>query len=140
MKTFDLYKLPARVLFLLGLIDIIRGIAHTFLLKWSSTHIAHLDITDSNQLFLLGAFGISNFLTGFIYLLISMKARELSPYILIMIPAAYLLELIGVWSDSVFAEAKFYGRYFMYTYFAVCVVTFAMFLFQKHRPENKKSL
>lgn len=127
----DIYKLPARVLFFIGLIDIVRGVAHTFLVKWSGAHIAHLSLAaNSDQLFLLGAFGISNFLTGMIYLVISLKARELSPYVLGLIPTAYLLGLVGVWSNGVFAEAKFYGRYFMYAYFAVCLITLAHFWFR----------
>ncbi len=49
--------------------------------------------TPQDQVFLLGVFGISNFLTGFIYLLISRKAKELAPYMLIIIPLTYHLGL-----------------------------------------------
>ena len=74
----DVFRLPATVLFGLGMVDLIRGIMHTFLLRWAGVNIAGFDpvTTPSDQFFLLGAFGISNFLTGFLYLLISRKAAR----------------------------------------------------------------
>jgi hypothetical protein len=91
----------------------------------------------SDQVFLLGVFGISNFLTGFIYFLISRKARELSPYVLIMIPLTYLLGLIGIWSGGVHGQAAFEGKYFMLVYFGVCVITFIAFLIQRSAQKAK---
>ncbi|MEI6386350.1 MAG: hypothetical protein WCQ50_06935 [Spirochaetota bacterium] len=70
-----------------------------------------------DQVFMLGVFGISKFLTGFIYLLISRKARELSPYVLIIIPLSYILGLIGINSGGVHGQEAFDGRYFMMVYF-----------------------
>ena len=129
----DVFRLPATVLFVLGIVDLIRGVMHTFLLRWAGVHVAGFDpvTTPSDQFFLLGAFGISNFLTGFLYLLISRKARELSPYVLAIIPATYLLGLIGIGVAGVQAEAVFAGRYFMMVYLALCVVTVAVFLVQR---------
>lgn len=129
----DVFRLPATVLFGLGLVDLFRGVMHTFLLRWAGVHIAGFDpvTTPSDQFFMLGAFGISNLLTGFLYLLISRKARELSPYVLAIIPAAYLLGVIGIGVAGVHAQAAFPGRYFMMVYFAVCLVTVAVFLVQR---------
>ena len=111
---------------------------HTFLLRWAGVNIAGFDpvTTPSDQFFLLGAFGISNFLTGFLYLLISRKARELSPYVLAIIPATYLLGMIGIGVAGVQAQADFPGKYFMMVYFAVCLVTVAVFLVQR-RADRK---
>ncbi|MBP9742171.1 MAG: hypothetical protein KBD37_02325 [Burkholderiales bacterium] len=141
MDKKDIFKLPTTVLFLMGIVDLIRGFMHTYLLTWSATNIAKLTITPTttDQIFLLGVFGISNFLTGFIYLLISWKARELSPYILILIPLTYLLGLIGIWLGKIHAQAAFEGQYFMYGYFAVCIITFVIFLFSK-KCSNCKNL
>ena len=77
-KMKDIFWFPATVLFFIGILDVLRGFMHTFLLTWSATNIAQLDIANgsSDQVFLLGVFGISNFLTGFIYFLISRKARD----------------------------------------------------------------
>jgi hypothetical protein len=132
-KIWDAFRLPSAVLFFIGVLDVIRGFLHTFLLNWSAANIAKFDMatTPMDQIFLLGAFGISNYLTGFVYLLISRKARELSPYVLILVPLAYLLGLIGIWSGHVHAHAAFKGRYFMLVYFGICVLTFGIFLVQK---------
>ena len=129
----DVFRLPATVLFGLGIVDLFRGFMHTFLLRWAGVHIAGFDpvTTPSDQFFLLGAFGISNLLTGFLYLLISRKARELSPYVLAIIPATYLLGIIGIGVAGVQAQAEFLGKYFMMVYFAVCMVTVAVFLVQR---------
>ena len=129
----DVFRLPATVLFGLGIVDLFRGFMHTFLLRWAGVHIAGFDpvTTPSDQFFLLGAFGISNLLTGFLYLLISRKARELSPYVLAIIPGTYLLGMIGIGVAGVQAQAAFAGKYFMMVYFAVCMVTVAVFLVQR---------
>ena len=129
----DVFRLPATVLFGLGIVDLFRGFMHTFLLRWAGVHIAGFDpvTTPSDQFFLLGAFGISNLLTGFLYLLISRKARELSPYVLAIIPATYLLGMIGIGVAGVHGQSAFSGRYLMFVYFAVCVVTVAVFLVQR---------
>ena len=129
----DIFWLPSTVLFFIGGLDVLRGFMHTFLLTWSATNVAKLNmaIESSDQVFLLGVFGISNFLTGFIYFLVSKKARELSPYVLIIIPLTYLLGLIGIWSGNVHGQAAFEGKYFMLVYFSICVITFVTFQFQK---------
>ena len=129
----DIFWLPSAVLFFIGGLDVLRGFMHTFLLTWSATNVAKLNmaIESSDQVFLLGVFGISNFLTGFIYFLVSKKARELSPYVLIIIPLTYLLGLIGIWSGNVHGQAAFEGKYFMLVYFSICIITFVTFQFQK---------
>ena len=139
-KRRDAFWLPSLVLFFIGVLDVIRGVLHTFLLNWSAAHIAKFDrTTPMDQLFLLGAFGISNYLTGFIYVLISRKARELSPYVLILVPSAYLLGLMGIWSGHVHAHAAFKGRYFMFVYFGICVLAFGIFLVQKAARQKPRS-
>jgi hypothetical protein len=132
-KMKDIFWLPSTVLFFIGVLDVIRGFMHTFLLTWSAGNIAKFDMATApkDQIFMLGVFGISNFLTGFLYFLISRKARELSPYVLIIIPLAYLLGLIGIWSGGVHGQAAFEGKYFMLVYFGVCVITFIGFLIQR---------
>ena len=129
----DIFWLPSTVLFFIGGLDVLRGFMHTFLLTWSATNVAKLNmaIESSDQVFLLGVFGISNFLTGFIYFLVSKKAREISPYVLIIIPLTYLLGLIGIWSGNVHGQAAFEGKYFMLVYFSICIITFVTFQFQK---------
>ncbi len=132
-KIKDIYWLPSTVLFFLGFLDVIRGFMHTFLLRWSAVHIAGFNplTTPADQFFLLGVFGISNFLTGFLYFLICRRAREVVPYVLIIIPATYLLGIAGIKVSQVHMQAAFEGQYFMFAYLALCVITFIAFLIQR---------
>jgi hypothetical protein len=133
MKKNDrIYTFPSTVLLILGFVNLLRGFLHTFQVNWASTTFAGLNLsTGQNQLFLLGVFGISNFLTGFIYILISRKAKRLSPYILGIILVAYAIGLMGIKSSGVSATAPFYGKYFMLVYLAICLLTFGVFIFKK---------
>ena len=124
------YALPARVLLGLGLYDLLRGFMHTYVLHWSAVNIAgfNVDTMPVDQFFMLGTFGISNFLTGFIYLLISKRAPQLSPYILGLIPGSYLLGLIGIWSNGIYGTSQYAGQYLLYIYLGICIATLAIFL------------
>lgn len=134
-ESVNLYTLPAKVLFFVGLVDILRGVLHTFAVKWAAQTFAQLDLSvlANDQLTLLGAFGMSNFLTGFIYLLISRRAKELSPFVLIIIPLAYLTGIIGLRLNGIRGESAFAGQYFMLLYFGICILTFGVFLYKKSR-------
>jgi hypothetical protein len=66
-------------------------------------------------------------------MLISRKARHLAPHVLILIPAIYLLGWVGIRTGGVHAEAAFNGRYLMFTYFAICLGTYAYFLIMRAR-------
>ena len=68
---------------LLGCYDLLRGFMHTILLHYSALHIAGLDLstaTASDQLRLLGAFGISNYETGIALIMMGLFARKLALY------------------------------------------------------------
>jgi len=131
-KLRDIYKLPSIVLLFIGLYDVLRGIMHTYVLTWSAENFAKFDMATvpEDQVFMLGVFGISNFLTGFLFLLIACKARELSPYVLILIPVTYLVGILGIRSVGIQGQSEYYGQYFMFVYFGICTLTFFVFLFQ----------
>ncbi|MEY3309319.1 MAG: hypothetical protein RLZZ413_3357 [Pseudomonadota bacterium] len=133
------YALPSRVLFGLGLYDLLRGFMHTFMLRWSGINFAGFDAetTPVDQFFMLGTFGISNFLTGFLFLLVSRRSPELSPYVLGLIPAAYLLGLVGIWSNDIHGTSTYAGQYMLYVYFAICLGTLAYFLVRERRSAGK---
>jgi hypothetical protein len=124
---------PSSVLLVLGIVDLLRGVLHTFFIDWAVRTFARLDLSAArhDQLTLLGAFGISNLLTGLIYILISRKAKELSNYVLLMIPCAYAIGYIGLKISGVKAHAAFYGKYFMLGYLGVCIATVALSRFRR---------
>ena len=74
---------------------------------------------------LLSAFGISNLLTGSVYILISMKAKELARPVLMLILGSYFIGWLGIQYAGVTPTADFLGRYFMTSYFLLCLFTLA---------------
>jgi hypothetical protein len=112
------------VLTIVGIVDLVRGVLHTFAVRWAARTFARLDLTAApeDQLTLMGVFGISNFLTGSIYLLVSMHAPQLAADILLLIPCAYLFGTVGLRVAGVRARSAFYGRYFLLGYLLVCLV------------------
>jgi len=115
-------KINAIVLFCLGLLDLIRGFMHTFNINWASANIAKID-PHPDALMLMGSFGISNFLTGFIYLYIVWKVKEKASIILFLIPAAYFIGVVGMKLSGIYMQSEFNGQYMMYVYMAICVLS-----------------
>jgi hypothetical protein len=134
-------KISAIVLILVASLDILRGVLHTFRIKYAMLNGAKIEpVTES--LVLMGAFGISNFLTGFLYLLIVWKAKKIVPYVLLIIPFSYFLGGIGVrYSNVVLPADKFRGQYIMYYYLSICLLValfyFVVVIVNKLRNENK---
>jgi Na+-transporting NADH:ubiquinone oxidoreductase subunit NqrB len=126
------YWLPATVLKVLGLVDLLRGVLHTFFVDRVAKVFARLDLSTArqDQLTLLGAFGISNLLTGTLFLLVSVEAPQLAAWVLLAVPCAYALGMAGIRTAGVRREAAFLGRYFMIVYLGVCVITFLVSRFQ----------
>ena len=50
-----------------------------------------------------------------------------------MIPLAYIDEIIGLTSAGVSANAEFNVKIFMVTYIAICILTFAKFIYDKNK-------
>jgi hypothetical protein len=130
-----IYAWPSTLLSILGFVDLIRGFLHTYEVNWAANTFAKLDLSvvRSDQLTLLGTFGISNILTGLIYLLMSKKAKHLSPYVIGIIPLSYALGYAGLKVSGIHAKAALYGKYFMLVYLAACVITFGIFIYQKYK-------
>ena len=105
-------------LLVFGCLDLFRGFMHTVMLEYAAANIA--GITDIDAIFLLRTFGISNYLTGTLFILIALKAQELAPYVLVLIPVSYAFGLLV--SPPVAQAAQFNGKYFMMVYFAICVL------------------
>ncbi|MEE9599699.1 MAG: hypothetical protein V3V66_04480, partial [Anaerolineales bacterium] len=87
-------RIISLVSIILGSIDIFRGILHTLLMEFAASNIAGLDLSTAqagNLLQLMGAFGISNYISGISLILVGWKARELALILLGVILAAYLI-------------------------------------------------
>jgi len=106
----------------LGCIDLIRGFIHTFLLEFAALNIFVIDVSGGvdNQMFLLGLFGISNYLTGIMFILIGLKARHLVPIMLPVIPIIYFGGTALI-SRTASPTAQLGGGPYMLMYFALCI-------------------
>jgi len=126
VKKEKAIRISTTFLFALGTLDLIRGFMHTFNINWAATTFAKIALIP-DSLMLMGAFGISNILTGLIYLLICKKAKHLVPYVLALIPTAYLLGMIGLRMQGVQAESAFNGKYMMLGYLGLCALISAYY-------------
>jgi len=92
-------KFVSSVAISLGVLDLIRGFMHTILLEYAAINIAGLDLSSAvatDLLQLLGVFGISNYITGVMLILLGWKARSLALTMLGVIPAAYLVGVVAI--------------------------------------------
>jgi len=123
-------KFVSTAVIVLGCLDILRGFMHTILLDFAATNIAGFDLSTSlagDLLQQMGAFGISNYLTGIMLILIGWKARPLALIMLGVIPAAYVIGVIGIKVNSAPyapSQAAWGGTTFMLVYLTVCVIMF----------------
>ncbi|MFX0105198.1 MAG: hypothetical protein ACFE75_06885 [Candidatus Hodarchaeota archaeon] len=124
----------------LGFFDLFRGFMHTVMLEFAAVSIFVIDLSGGvdNQMLLLGIFGISNYLTGIMFILIGLKARQLVPVMLPVIPITYFLGALLI-SRVVNPTAQLGGGPYMLIYFAICLATFIAILVLKikNRKENK---
>ncbi len=119
-------KLNMIVLGLAGSIDLVRGYMHTFNVRYAATQKAGIEALP-DSLVLMTAFGISNFLTAFIYFLILRKAPRLAPNILLLIPLSYALGAIAMKHQHVTMESPFVGRYLMMVYLSICFLSSVLY-------------
>ena len=142
LKSIKCPKFAWIIMVGLGCLDLLRGFMHTFILEYAALNIFVVDLTGGvdNQMFLLGIFGISNYLTGILYILIGLSARHLVPIMLPVIPITYFggYALISKVANP---TAQLGGNSFMMIYFAVCIATFAAILVIniRDRMKNKEA-
>ena len=126
-SEYNIPKFVSIVAIVLGCLDLIRGFMHTILLDFAASNIAGFDLTSSlagDLLQMMGAFGISNYLTGIMLILLGWKARPLALIMLGFIPIAYAIGVAGTKVNSAPSQAAWGGSTFMLVYMAVCVITF----------------
>jgi len=123
-------KFVSVVAIALGCLDLIRGFIHTLLLEFAATNIAGLDLSTSQAgdlLQLMDAFGISNYLTGAMLILVGWKARPLALAMLGIIPVAYIVGILGMRinaADYAPSQAAWGGVGPMLVYLAISGITF----------------
>jgi uncharacterized membrane protein len=108
----------------------VRGFLHTVLLVFAATNIGGLDLSTSlpkDLLQRMGTFGISNYLTGIMLILLGWKARPLALVVLGVIPVVYGIGMVAININSApyaHTQAAWDGTTFMMVYLAVCVIIF----------------
>ena len=92
------------------------------MLEFAALNIFVIDLSGGvdNQMFLLGTFGISNYLTGIMFILIGLKARHLVSIMLPVIPIIYFGGA-SVISRIASPTAQLGGGPYMLIYFALCI-------------------
>lgn len=111
------------VLMFFGFFNLVRGFLHTVLVEFAATNIAGLDLSvvRADQLVLLMTYGYSNFVTGIIFLLIALKARNLVPPAILLVSVFSITN--GITLELMNPTAAFVGRYLAPVWFAVGIIT-----------------
>jgi hypothetical protein len=126
METNDIEcpKFAWMIMIGLGCVDLVRGFVHTVLLEYAAINIFVIDTSGGvdNQMFLLGLFGITNYLTGIMFILVGLKARQLVPIMLPIIPIAYFGGSALI-SRVATPTAELGGLSFMNAYILFCIAT-----------------
>lgn len=118
------------IVMLLGMYDLLRGFMHTFMLNYSAINVAGLNLATSQApdlLQLLGAFGISNYLSGIMLILMAWKARPLALIMLGVIPSIYFIGSLAIEANVqayAISTAKWGGKKYMLIYLLICTATF----------------
>ena len=142
-ETSNIPKFVSIVAIILGCLDLIRGFLHTILLEFAATNIAGLDLSTAlagDLLQLMGSFGISNYLTGIMLILIGWKARPLALAILGVIPVAYVIGIVGIKISSAGyapSQADWGGIPMMIVYLTISVIAFMTGIIVVRMRRNK---
>ena len=129
-ENTNIPKFVSIIAIALGCLDLVRGFMHTILLDYTATNIAKLDLSTAlatDLLQLMGSFGISNYITGVMLILLGWKARSLALTMLGVIPVAYIIGVVGIKINSApyaFSQAAWGGVPMMMVYLSVCGITF----------------
>lgn len=135
-------KIAVITLFVVAGVDIIRGYMHTFNVWYASEHIAQMTQT-ADTMHLMITFGISNYLTGFIYILIGLKAKDIAPYVLILIPTSYLIGTISMVTTGVSdmaSETSWNGIYMLLIYWSVIILISSNYFVAAYKEKKEKGV
>lgn len=132
-------KIALVVLGIIAFMDLLRGYMHTFNIWYASENIAYMTQT-ADTMMLMNTFGITNFLTGFVYILIIVKAKELAPYVLTILPLSYLIGIISIKITGIsqIQTAEWNGQYMMYVYLTLSFMVGLNYFVASMREKNLK--
>ena len=136
----DCPKFAWIIMAMLGCLDLVRGVIHTVFLEYAAENIMGLDlaVARDDQLLLLGTFGISNYLTGMMLILIAMKARNLVQYVFLIIPVSYIWGAFLI-NRVASSTARLGGLPMMQVYIAVCIAAFVAIQIWKYLKVNEST-
>ncbi len=129
-KSSNIPVFVSVIVFFIGCYDLLRGVMHTFLLNYSAITFAGLDLSTTQAtdlLRLLGAFGISNLITGIMLVSVSLNSRKLSLAFLGVIPLCYGIGRIAIHPIMALypvTQARWFGLHPMYIYLSICTIAF----------------
>lgn len=106
--------------------DLVRGFMHTFNIQHAAANIAQVDMASpmiGDFLVVMSTFGISNFLTGMFAIIVGLKAKELAPLFVGIIPVTYALGIVSMRLNAIESTAVFNGQYMIAVYMSICVLT-----------------
>jgi len=117
-------KISVIVLGLIAIYDLIRAYMHTINIWHASESFAQMSQT-ADTMWLMNFQGSLQLMSGLVYLLIVWKAKELSPYVLIINAFANLYHLFSVSVNGVLEmqTSAWNGQYYMYVYVAIVFLT-----------------
>jgi hypothetical protein len=137
--NLDTPKFAWIILTVLGCVDLLRGFIHTVFLEYAAEYIMGLDLTlaRDDQLLLLGVFGISNYITGMMLILVGLKARNIVPYVFLVIPVSYLSGAFLI-NRIASSSARLGGLPLMSAYIIVCIVTFTAIMLWNYSKKKEE--
>ena len=125
------------VLLVVAVINLVRGVLHTFLVEYAATNIAGLDLSASRNeiLQLMNVYGWSNIIEAILYIVIATKSRNLVPLALIL--AGLFTPLSSM--TTILAEISMQGAEWggapmmMFVFTPLCLIPVVVFYIQKIR-------
>ena len=137
--SLDCPKFAWIILIVLGCVDIFRGIIHTVLLPYAAENIMGLDLSVArdDQLVLMGTFGISNYITGVLSIVIALKARNIAPYVFLITPISYIFGSIMI-NIAANPSSKYGGLPLVFALIIISIGTFIAVIIWNFAKRKRK--
>jgi hypothetical protein len=123
------------VLMFFGFFNLTRGFMHTVLVEYAAANIAGLDLSvvRADQLVLLMNYGYSNFMTGAVFILIALKARNLVPPAILLVSVFSVISPVTI--ELMGPTADFAGRLLAPVWLAIGLITLIGIYMHRRRAQ-----